>query len=325
MRLHWGSVAVNMVGLVAAAAIAVSAGVRFQHTSDAVPPPAAAARPPQPMPYLGLYEPTSPRSYSGVAKFTRLVGYRPNIAVYYSSWWEPFQLRFARAARKHQATPMVQIEPSDVSLAAIAAGKYNAYLRAYAAAVRRFGHPVILSFGHEMNADWYGWGYQHTSPKVFIAAWRYLHNFFAATGTTNVIWLWTVNVVGGPQVSGVQAWWPGAPYVTWIGVDGHYFEPGIKFVDLFGATLAQVRKLSDSPVLIAEAGIAPYVGISKINDLFSGAESHGVLGVVWFDVQGHNMRVLNNPAAIAVFRTAAKKYLKQDRGHLPAPASADDP
>jgi mannan endo-1,4-beta-mannosidase len=314
MNVHLCRVVVNMVGLAVAAVIAVTAGMHFQHASGAVPPPSTAARSARPMSYLGLYEPTSPRSYSGVEKFTRLIGYRPNIAVYYSSWWEPFQFHFARAAMKHQAMPMVQIEPSDVSLAAIAEGKYNSYLRAYARAVRRFGHTVILSFGHEMNADWYGWGYRHTSPSVFIAAWRHIHNLFAKTGTTNVIWLWTVNVVGGPQVSAVKAWWPGASYVTWIGVDGHYFEPHIKFVDLFGATLGQVHKLSRRPVLIAEAGIAPYVGVAKISDLFSGAEAHGVLGVVWFDVQGHNMRVVTNPVAISAFRTAADKYLRHPGG-----------
>jgi mannan endo-1,4-beta-mannosidase len=325
MSLHLGRTVVNMVGLAAAAVVAITAGMHFQHASGAVPPPSTAARSTAPMSYLGLYEPTSPQSYSGVDRFTRLIGYRPNIAVYYSGWWEPFQLHFARAAREHRAIPMVQIEPRDVSLAAIASGEYNSYLRAYARVVRRFGHPVILSFGHEMNADWYGWGYRHTSPSVFIAAWRHIHNLFDATGTTNVIWLWTVNVVGGPQVSAVKAWWPGASYVTWIGVDGHYFQPHIKFVDLFGATLGQVRRLSRSPVLIAEAGIAPYVGISKIADLFSGAQSHGVIGVVWFDVQGHNMRVVNNPAAIAAFRAAASKYLKHTRGNRPDLASADHP
>jgi Glycosyl hydrolase family 26 len=323
MNVHLGRVVVNVTGLAVAALIAVTAGMHFQHASGAVPPPSSAVRSARPMSYLGLYEPTSPQSYSGVERFTRLIGYRPNIAVYYSSWWEPFQLHFARAASRHKAMPMVQIEPSDVSLAAIAAGKYNSYLRAYARAVRRFGHTVILCFGHEMNADWYGWGYRHTSPSVFIAAWRHVHDLFAATGATNVIWLWTVNVVGGPQVSAVKAWWPGASYVTWVGVDGHYFERHIKFVDLFGAALGQVRKLSHRPVLIAEAGIAPYVGIAKIADLFSGAQAHGVLGVVWFDVQGHNMRVVNNPAAIAAFRAAANRYLRHTRGSRQNPARID--
>jgi hypothetical protein len=36
--------------------------------------------------------------------------------------------------------------------------------RAYAAAVRSYQRPVILSFGHEMNGFWYSWG-TSTPPR----------------------------------------------------------------------------------------------------------------------------------------------------------------
>ena len=69
-----------------------------------------------------------------------------------------------------------------VSLAAIASGRYDAYLRSYAAAVKAFGSQVILSFGHEMNGYWYSWGYRHTSPAAFVAAWRHIVTVFRAVG-----------------------------------------------------------------------------------------------------------------------------------------------
>ena len=50
----------------------------------------------------------------------------------------------------------------NVSIAAIASGQYDGYLSAYAEAVRAYRRPVILSFGHEMNGNWYSWGYQNT-------------------------------------------------------------------------------------------------------------------------------------------------------------------
>lgn len=313
MRTNIRTVAVTAVGLVVATLIVVTAGRHFQRTDEAIGPPhSAATAPPPRLSYLGVYEPASPASYSGVDEFAQLIGRSPNIAVYYSSWWEPFQLAFARAAVAHQAIPMVQIEPRDVSLAAIAAGRYDAYLRTYAGAVRSLGQPVILSFGHEMNADWYGWGYRHTSPVVFVGAWRHIYKLFAAAGADNVKWLWTVNVVPGPQVSAIKAWWPGAAYVTWIGVDGHYFQPGIRFPSLFGAVLGQIHALSRDPVLVAESGIAPFVGTDKITDLFAGAQAHGLLGVVWFDVKGHNLRIENDPAAIAAFKLAVGNYLTRD-------------
>ena len=67
-------------------------------------------------------------------------------------------------------------------MAAIAAGKYDGYLSSYAEAVKAYRHPVILSFGHEMNGSWYPWGYQGTSPPTFVAAWRHIVKLFRALG-----------------------------------------------------------------------------------------------------------------------------------------------
>ena len=66
---------------------------------------------------------------------------------------------------------------------------------AYAKAVRSYRHPVILSFGHEMNGDWYSWGYRHTSPATFVAAWRHIVNAVPPLDARNVTWLWTVNII----------------------------------------------------------------------------------------------------------------------------------
>lgn len=65
----------------------------------------------------------------------------------------PFSTSFAQAAWDHDAYVLVQLEPEDVPLASIAAGGSDAYLCSYADAVVAFGHPVILSFGHEMNGN----------------------------------------------------------------------------------------------------------------------------------------------------------------------------
>jgi len=75
-------------------------------------------------------------------------------------------------------------------------GQLCTYLRSYADAVIAFGHPVILSFGHEMNGTWYSWGYGHPPPATFVAAWRHIVRIFRAAGAANVTWLWTVIVAG---------------------------------------------------------------------------------------------------------------------------------
>ena len=99
--------------------------------NQAGPPPTPSAQaglPATPGSYLGLYSPSAPASYAGVTSFASATGVRPRLVVYYSGWSEPFQAAFAAAAAKHGSVPMVQIDPTDVSLTAIAHGQYDAYL-----------------------------------------------------------------------------------------------------------------------------------------------------------------------------------------------------
>jgi hypothetical protein len=105
-------------------------------------------------PLVGVYEPGTPDSWSPITEFVNATGVQPGIVVYYSPWNGAFSTSFAQAARDHDAYVLVQLEPKGVTLASIAAGGSDAYLRSYAHAVVAFGHPVILSFGHEMNGNW---------------------------------------------------------------------------------------------------------------------------------------------------------------------------
>jgi mannan endo-1,4-beta-mannosidase len=260
--------------------------------------------------YLGVYLPGVPHSYEPVRAFTGATGVRPNVILYYSSWWEPFRAHFAATAARHGAIPLVQINPVDVSLAAIAAGKYDRYLDTYAAAVRAYRHPVIMGFGHEMNARWSDWGDQHASPAAFVSAWRHIVTVFRQQRVRNVTWLWTVNVIdlhAGSVNPG--PWWPGDRYVTWVGIDGYYRRPSWRFGALFGPTIKVVRSLTREPILIAETGVAPSAGkAAKVGDLFAGVRAYGLLGLVWFDAVAHQDWRIDNPAVIAAFAKQAKAY-----------------
>ena len=267
----------------------------------------ASAPPQRPVRYVGLYTRTSPLSYTGVRQFTGATGVRPNLLVYYSSWREPFQARFASTAASHGAVPLVQLNPSGVSLATIAAGQYDSYLIAYARAVRAYGHPVIMSFGHEMNGSWYSWGYTKTSPQVFVAAWRHLVTVFRQQGAGNVTWMWTVNIIEQPGgIPPPDKWWPGKAYVNWVGIDGYYYRSSLTFASLFGPTIADVRELTGDPILIAETAVAPTAQQpAQIDDLFAGIRLYGLLGAVWFQVDKWR---LDRPAAVARFRQGAHAY-----------------
>jgi mannan endo-1,4-beta-mannosidase len=291
--------AVSCGALVVAAVIPLALAVRSG--------PAASTS--QPITYLGVYERDAPRSYGGISAFAATTGVRQDVVMYYSSWKEPFATGFAQDAAEHGAAPLVQINPYDVSLAAIAAGTYDGYLRSYAEAVRAFGRPVILSFGHEMNGHWYPWSYLHASPKDFVAAWRHIVTVFRGLGVTNVTWLWTVNIIETP--GGIESpgpWWPGASYVNWVGIDGYYYKPSLTFAPLFGPTIAAIRMLTPDPILIAETGAPVAYQPEKIADLFAGVRLYGLLGFVWFDAAAGQDWRLSGPAAVHAFRQGARAY-----------------
>src|SRR5208282_635439 len=117
----------------------------------------------------------------------------------YNGWYEKFQSAFALTAEDNGVVPLIQIDPSNIDLAAIAAGVYDKYLEEFATAVASYGaqtgHGIILSFGHEMNGNWYSWGNRHTSPRAFVAAWRHIVTVFRQEGADDVTWLWTVNII----------------------------------------------------------------------------------------------------------------------------------
>ncbi|MGB8098103.1 MAG: glycosyl hydrolase, partial [Terracidiphilus sp.] len=300
--------------LTIAAVAAIAAGVILYNKSADPTGPLPVNLPISTGSYLGVYAKGVPASYEGVTAFSSATGAKPDVLMYYSGWFESFRSGFATTAANDGAVPLIQMDPEGVSLAAIASGRYDGYLSSYAESIRAYRHPVILSFGHEMNGGWYSWGYKHTSPAVFVAAWRHIVTLFRALGTRNVTWLWTVNIINDTQhgrIPGPAQWWPGGSYVNWVGIDGYYLKSSWQFAPLFGPTIAAVRELTGAPILIAETGAVPAAGQpAKISNLFAGIRQYGLLGFVWFDSVNsinQNFRI-DSPAALAAFRKGADSY-----------------
>lgn len=306
-------VIITCVVIIAVAVVAVA--ITLSKRSDPHGP-LPAQLPAAPGSYLGVYAKGVPASYSPVTAFRSSTGASPDVLMYYSGWYEPFQASFAAKAAKNGEVQLIQMDPDRVTVAAIASGRYDGYLSAFAEAVRAYRHPVIMSFGHEMNGSWYPWGYTNASPKAFVAAWRHIVTLFRALGAKNVTWLWTVNIVNNTQRGRIPSpgpWWPGNSYVTWVGIDGYYLKPSWKFAPLFGPTIAAVRTLTGRPILIAETGAVPAAGQpSKIADVFAGVRQYGLLGFVWFNSVNSAKQdfVIKSPASIAAFHKGASTYTR---------------
>ena len=304
-------------GLAMLVVAAVVAGVLVYRDSGKPHGPLTSL-PPSAGSYLGVYTKDLPASYNKVASFRQATGTTPDLVMYYSGWYVPFPAKFATTVADNGAAPLIQLEPTNINLAQIAAGRYDGYLSAYAVAVRAYRHPVILGFGHEMNGGWYSWGHGQTAPATFVAAWRHIVSVFRALGARNVTWLWTANVINDTKTGTIpspQPWWPGAAYVNWVGLDGYYLKPNWQFAPLFGPTIEAVRKFTADPILIGETGAVTSANQpAKIADLYHGIKSYGLLGFVYFNSTNSIGQAfgLNSPAAIDAFRAGASTYHRPD-------------
>jgi beta-mannanase len=261
--------------------------------------------------YLGVFESGALQSYQPVADFSKAAGMPPNLVGYYSGWEEPFQVSFAETVRSHGAATLLQWDPTGTSVSKIAAGGFDSYLRSFARSVRDFGHPVVIGFGHEMNAYWYSWGSTHLPASTFVAAWRHIVTLFRDQGVRNVTWLWTLQA-DESGTGPIASWWPGAQYVTWVGIDGYYYHSSETFFSIFGQTIAQVRMFTGLPILLSEVGVGPDADQArKIPELFAGMRQYGTIGLVWFDIAQHqgvyhqDWHIEDNPAAETAFRRGA--------------------
>jgi mannan endo-1,4-beta-mannosidase len=340
-------VATAVVVLVAGAILAAS--LRHNHEQDAAaatrpttststPAPRAvqepkvvrASLPTTGSSYLGVYDGSNltTEQYGQVEQFADAAGRQPNIVLYYSGWGEGFSGPYAELAFQHGATLLVDMDPTSTSCAAIAAGQQDAYLSSYAESVKAFGRPVIISFGHEMNGTWYSWGWTNTQPAVFVQAWQHIVDVFRQVGADNVTWLWTVNSVNqgeGP----ITDYWPGADYVTWVGIDAYYYDQTDDFDSVFMPTVSALRQITSKPILIAETAVGQVAGqAEKIPGLFAGVADSGLLGLVWYDQNDEaeggpykqDWQLEGHPQAIAAFQAAAAQYLAQ-----PAASTASPP
>jgi hypothetical protein len=300
---------VILVAVVTAAAAVIFTVSRYVPAS--APAATPTSLPSDQASYLGVYETGALHAYQPIADFTKAAGKQPNLVGYYSGWGEPFETSFAETARSHGAATILQWDPTLASVSKIASGGYDSYLRSFARSVRDLRHPVVIGFGHEMNAYWYSWGFGNLPPSTFVAAWRHIVTLFRAQHTDNVTWLWTLQA-DEPGTGPIKSWWPGEKYVTWVGIDGYYYGPSETFFSIFGKTIAQVRTFTGLPVLLSEVAVGPEAGQArKIPDLFAGMRQYGTLGLVWFDIAQHqgvyhqDWHIEDDPAAVTAFRRAA--------------------
>lgn len=267
---------------------------------------------------LGVVDDKTPWQYGIVDSFTKDAGRAPGIREYYSSWSDDFDAEGNAFLWQHGQLPMMALVPSDVALADIAKGGEDAYIRRLAGQIADYDGPLAISFAGEMNGPWNSWGPEHTRPADFVAAWKHVHEVFAAQHVTNVLWVWTPHVVDSGTPAELRPYYPGDAYVDWVGLIGYYGPiDGAAFSSLFTPSLRQIAAFSHKPVLIAETGVAESGRKqAHIRDLFRGAAKAGVIGLVWYDQRKNwpgskqlmDWRISTSMGALAAFKVESGRY-----------------
>jgi hypothetical protein len=228
---------------------------------------------------LGAYDGGLPGTLQGVVELEKAVGTTLPLVQLYTAWGDRpeqrFPLRTVEAVWELGSVPVVTWEPwlTDFEsrlhphlplrqqrdrggLAAIARGDYDFYVDAWAAEAAKWGKPLFLRFGHEMNDPYrYSWGPQNNRPEDFVAAWRHVVERFRAAGAHDVVWVWSPHVA----YEGWEWYYPGGDVVDWVatgalnyGTVAHWSQ-WWSFADVFGKHYGRLAALG-KPVMVAELG-----------------------------------------------------------------------
>jgi hypothetical protein len=258
--------------------------------------------------YFGAALDGAPKSMDPVKEYTQQVGKQPNMVEYYAAWGDQFDPQRVRNAWDAGAMSLQAWEPFTPSLKEIAGGASDAYIKKFAMQVRDLNLPLAISFGHEMNGDWFAWGTKNPHED-FVKAWQHIHDVFQEVGALNVIWVWSPNVVNPAPDIDLKPLYPGDQYVDWIGLVGYYTSNGSSsFKKLFEPTINAVRTFTAKPVIISETGAEQGKRKSAdIKDFFTSiAASPDVIGFVWFNYKKRaDWRVDSDQASLAEFKRQA--------------------
>ena len=227
-----------------------------------------------------------------IDSFEMLVGARQTRIGWHVALTAPFPADAVASVQQRGSLPYIVWEPYDPKLPGqsphtgasllpdIVAGAYDAHLMQWAQAAAGNGRPIEIAFGHEMNGDWFTWGYLNghngNTPELFVAAHRHIHRLFEEAGASNVQWVWTVNASWRDDFSVA---FPGEAYVDRLGLNGFnfgadpdrvadYWQTWRPFEAIFGcwsphepncfSSYDALVELADLPILVSEFACAEW-------------------------------------------------------------------
>ena len=289
-------------------------------------------------------------SLETIEDFEEMVGKHQAIVASSSYWGEQsFPAANLQMIWRHGSLPLVFWSPWDrpyeqkkgpdrFSLDAILAGTWNRYIDDWADQARKFGHPLIVSFGDEMNGDWFPWSgiyyggktpipgrpKEWQGPDLFKRTYRYVVDRVRARGAHNVQWLFQTNNYSSPvdTWNAAPAYYPGVAYVDWLGMSvyGQQFpdDAWVDFLPLIEWPYKEMAGIdATKPIMITEwgAGEFPESGnkaawIREAFDVMKTKLPRLKAEIYWHerwqneDQSYSNLHINSSPEALTAYRTA---------------------
>jgi hypothetical protein len=255
--------------------------------------------------WLGATTPELPQSLYGMYELQTTFQGKVSMVSFYQAWGDGVAHEFPEEALTNMSKagflPLVTWEPwlsafaihqgkePDSSMALIASGRFDAYIRSWARGAVRFGKPLFLRPAHEVSNPQYPWSPPYgNSASTYQQFWRHVHDIFRQEGARNVLFVWT------PYGLQDQAFFPGKTLVDWVGIDlfnyGGLSEQGtwLDFYTLAKLYVDQYRGLQ-VPLMVTEVATSSSGGSKAdwIRDMFRSLKSHELpelQALVLFDI-----------------------------------------
>lgn len=299
--------------------------------------------------YVDFGEGEAQVTYDALTHFEHLTG-KPLAVVAFGNFWgdQAFPDKTLRILDAYGAAPLIFWSPWDkpyeesrgpdrFDLHRILAGKWDAYIDTWADAARRYGKPLLVTWGLEMNGIWFPWsgvfygggkmiGHADgqrlpAGPELYKQAYRYVVDRVRAKGATNILWGFHANNFSSPRAdwNRMKRYYPGAGYVDWLGLSVYgkmsRSEGWARFDDMMAEPYTEICALDPhKPVFLAEWGVGEFPPGDKAGFIASAFANLPVkyprvrLAVYWHerwenkDGSYSNLRVNSSPEALAAYR-----------------------
>lgn len=274
------------------------------------------------------------RDLANLDSFSASVGRHPAIWTLWSSWGDesgafPDPVLLGGLDQRG-VIPMVNWQPVDPAdpgspryrYQAVARGDHDAYLRAFAASAREWGHPLLLRFAFEMNGPWFPWSIERfgNTAKAFRRAWRHVVDVFRGPGgerATNVRFIWSV-YVPCEGCRPIDDLYPGDRWVDFVAFDAfEWRHPDRPMARLYETGVRRLRALTDKRILVTETGVS-HAPADKAEWISRGYPEvyrrlPRIVAIVYFNIEGaaigepEDWRFTTSPESLDAYRAIASR------------------